>query len=615
MSAEPSGEHPGQASPWEWLRLFLLMATLGWTVACLGGYRPETLLVTGLGIIALVLVHCLAPSPRSRVDTVVLLALPFLGYAALNACFLSPVPWLGWQDWFNWALMAAVFWVAATGIVSDGPRRWGLAILGAITAASSLLGCYQHWVRPDWMMLHRVQSEQFIGRSSGSFGIPNSLAALCALVMPAIGWRMVRGEGGRLTRGLWAAAGLVVTLGFVLTVSRGAWLSLALALAAWPLLLKSGSLWRRLAWTGAVIASLALVVAILVAAMPLVRQRLLYLIRDAGELSRPILWRAALHISAEHPWVGGGAGAFNILFERWRPEGFNLEPRWAHNDYLNTLCDYGIIGVVLGMAPVVLLAMRLRRSRALEAALCVGLMAFALQLSVDFNLKLPGLAMSACLVAALALAPQPRKEAVARPGRVGFAGLLAIALGVGILGLGLWLPGQRAESIRFHTREEVDQWAVQGGEAAQRKEAIARWIMSLEKASALSPRNAKLWSDLAYVRSFEALVVPGRTGEIGKIAENDARKALKLSSIVPEFWDHLGTTLDMQQRWVEGGDAVVKALVLAPASVDCWYYYGYHLSLAPSSREEALAALDTCLRLDPGFGPAQTLRQRLAITR
>ena len=38
--------------------------------------------------------------------------------------------------------------------------------------------------------------------------------------------------------------------------------------------------------------------------------------------------------------TGGGAGSYNVLLERFRPENFPDDAQWAHNDYLNTLSDF-----------------------------------------------------------------------------------------------------------------------------------------------------------------------------------------------------------------------------------------------------------------------------------
>src|SRR5687768_11778939 len=96
----PAGAR-ARATSWEWAQLALLAVNFGWTTCCLGGYRPETLVVTSGLTGALLCVHFLARffSPSAAgIQPWSWLGLPFLGYAAVNVVTVSPVPWLGWLD-------------------------------------------------------------------------------------------------------------------------------------------------------------------------------------------------------------------------------------------------------------------------------------------------------------------------------------------------------------------------------------------------------------------------------------------------------------------------------------------------------------------------------------
>ena len=115
-----------RASVWEWGQTTLLAANLVWTTLCLGGYRPETKVVT-LALTALLLVvHFVGWAVEKRAlgatDRAGWCVLPFLVYSLINVVMITPVPWLGWMDWLGWANLAAVFWVTLNGIRSDAPR-------------------------------------------------------------------------------------------------------------------------------------------------------------------------------------------------------------------------------------------------------------------------------------------------------------------------------------------------------------------------------------------------------------------------------------------------------------------------------------------------------------
>ncbi len=302
---------------WEWIHALLLAASLAWTTLCLGGYRPETMTVTvwlnGLLLASVLLSVALQGGPA--IHPAGWLLLPFFAYAAANAAWLTPVGWLGWHDWLLWAQAGVVFWVVLNGVQLPGPRSFLLAVLAVLAVVAVTLAVYQRFLDPEWLMLGRRQVLQFLGRSSGPFGIPNSLAALLLLVFPAT---LAVGLGRGVSIGWRALAlGLTGTFGFglFLTISRGAWLGLALALIVWPLVSGWRSLARRLAVSTGILVAVVVTVATIYAVAPGPRLRLDQLVEFSGERTRPIMWRIGWSIFREHPITGGGAGSYNVLLE------------------------------------------------------------------------------------------------------------------------------------------------------------------------------------------------------------------------------------------------------------------------------------------------------------
>jgi len=404
------------------------------------------------------------------------------------------------------------------------------------------------------------------------------------------------------------------------------------------------------------------------------RARLDGLVRDAGERTRPILWRGALAIFREHPAWGGGAGSFNVLFESFRPERYQDEPQWAHSDYLNTLADYGAVGFVLFFGACGVVIWRCWRNRSpadsarganllrpppgegrsktaplqndlspadsaaiahpwVEQGLAVGLLAFALHLFVDFHFKLPALAMAFAVCAALLVSWRwPTARSVGpvpdaspsepdgppiegRPGGAG--GWVRLAHGVAALGVlaALWfwgLPHDRAEALRYNAREAIDRQARTEAPATVRSATRARGRDAFARAVALDPKNAQAWADLSYALSLWMHEEPARTKELGREAEIAARRALALTAVLPEAWVRLGVALDMQDRWVEAGQYFARAVELAPAAANFRYYFAYHLSLRPVTQALARSTGDACLLLDPYHRAAQALRHQLA---
>ncbi|MDR0902077.1 MAG: O-antigen ligase family protein, partial [Opitutaceae bacterium] len=418
----PSPAKTRVLSAGEWALAALLAGNLAWTSLNLGGVRAETMaagwLLTGAAL-ALHLLLLAFSGGRPRRGVVEILLAAFLVYAAANVRFVTPVRWLGARDWLAWAQMIAVFWVAWRGLRRAGPRGLLLGVAVMLGLAAAVLCAWQKFSQPGWLMMGRSQTAQYIGRASGFLGNPNSMAAFFALLIPpalALAWQRGAGAARRLVFGYAAAAML---LGWVLTLSRGGWLALAAAFAAWPLFVREWRRGGRLLRSGAVLLALALAGGGLYTASPAARARVDKFLTDHGERSRPILWRASLRLAAGAPVLGTGAGSFNTLFERERPEGFRDEPQWAHNDFLNTLGDYGAAGFLLFFGAAGAVTWRLLRAKKdgggaaypffgyadwrapeITRAIGMGLLALGFACMVDFHLKVPAVAMLAAILAA-----------------------------------------------------------------------------------------------------------------------------------------------------------------------------------------------------------------------
>jgi len=96
-----------------------------------------------------------------------------------------------------------------------------LVMLGLLGFVAVLLAAYQVFVQPDWLMLGRQQAEQFIGRASGPFGIPNSLAALLLLLLPPAVALTLRPGASAVQRVVSGYLAAVFLFGLVLTPAAG----------------------------------------------------------------------------------------------------------------------------------------------------------------------------------------------------------------------------------------------------------------------------------------------------------------------------------------------------------------------------------------------------------
>jgi len=602
-----------------------LGATLAWTTLCLGGYLAETLVVTSWMVFGLAALGAvLWAVDRRPLHLAFWLPVPFLLYVLASVVWLAPAKWLAWREWLLGFQAWLVFGLVLHFGRGRGHQRFLAGLLGLLGLAGVSMGAYQRFVDPTWMMLGRTQAEQFRARSAGMFGIPNSLAGLLELMIPLclvlLSGRSVR-PAVRIVSG-WFAVLFVVAL--VLTGSRGGWIGVAAALLLWPLLAGGG--WRRrlLGMTAVgVAATLALIA--LYRHSEAARERIDPMLEGRFEPTRPIMWKAAWQMWQEAPWTGRGAAAYNVLFDQYRPRGFLNEPDWTHNDYLNTLSDYGLIGLLLAVAAgstllivgwrAVVWARREDRWRGeifghwrWRFGLWLGLVAYAVHLGVDFHTKIPALAFLAAVAAAWLVREEQdwwrvptRWLAWSAAGALATAGLL--------IGWRVASPLYRAEALRYEARRSIDRYARTG--AGELHAIIPAARAAFIKATRLDPDNGQAWSDLAY--ATVQMLNAGGTDRVtlGRIAELAADEALQRSPVIAEFWVRKAVALDIQRGRPEAESCYRRALELAPHSAAWWFYYAHHLQAFPNRRSDALQAVETCLSLDRSFAGAEALRQQL----
>lgn len=613
----------------EWGLVIALLATFAWTTLCLGGFLAATMVVSGPLVLGLGawggLLWAFGPGDAPRVvNRAVFLPVPFLLYALVGVLGWAPARWLAWNEWLLWLQM----WVVFALMLHFGRSRahtWTIVGTFALLLFAGVgMAIYQRFSDPHWIMLGREQASQFWGRSSGMFGIPNSFAGLIELLVPVC---LTLLFSRAVTPGRKIVCGWLAGLGFLalaLTGSRGGWLSLALAMLLWPML--ATRRWKK-KLVGAMLVSVLVGGGLwmLYHGSDYARQRMDPFLDGRFELSRPKVWSTGVRIWMDHPWLGTGAGSFDVVFDQCRPPLYPDRPVWTHNDYLNTLCDYGLIGFLLwGGAGLGLMGLgwtSIRRSQRSGTAagnlfglakwrlgLWLGLLAFVLHLFVDFHTKIPALAYASAILMALVL----REEAtlgwtMPRPAAWATGGVLtAVALS---LTATIALPLYRAEALRFEARRSLDRAVARPEGDRGTVAGLAR--IQLAESVRIDLTNGQAWADLSYATLWHGAATARDRAWTGHAAELAADRAIELCPINAEFWLRKGAALSWQGGRSDAEDCFLQATRIAPKSAGGWYTYARYLKVLPGRKGDALAAVETCLGLDPYYDGAESLRQQL----
>jgi O-antigen ligase len=325
------------------------------------------------------------------------------------------------------------------------------------------------------------------------FGSPNLIATVLLLTGPlamAIIWTRHRRSA--------VALGVLIVVAIVLSGSRSALIGVALmaVVVAVVGVRRSGGLarFRDRRWAAALLAvgGVGLVIA------PVLAVRF----SQGGEGLRLDLWRSALAIFAQHPLFGGGPGTWVQLKLLNSPVGAtNLVLPHAHDLYVETLAEVGVVGSIALVVLVALICRRLlsgtrsidRGLAAESVAVLLGLVAVAGQSFTDDMVNLPAICLLLVLVVGwieggLVAAPSEREPVPTRAwplARIGGA-LALVAVIVSILPVAA-LDRAALVADRGNTAAGTGDWTAA---LAGYDEALAldpgMTLYSLERATALA---------------------------------------------------------------------------------------------------------------------------------
>ena len=181
---------------------------------------------------------------------------------------------------------------------------------------------------------------------------------------------------------------------FILTQSRGAWISIGLSflIATLCIARKGPKAPAKLLIAVMVLVSLA---SLAYFAKDIIFSRLSTVtdIRSGEDPSggRLKIWQGALGMVKDRPLTGVGIGDFDRGFYRYRPSGFNVRAVYAHNDYLQAAAEMGIFAPFI-MIWIFFLAVRagLENEADPYALGCaIGVLSLALHGVMDFNFHIP----------------------------------------------------------------------------------------------------------------------------------------------------------------------------------------------------------------------------------
>jgi len=355
-----------------------------------------------LAVTALIAVHLL-PLPAGWLHYVSAYPDEILrepGLSVLRQISPSPAVSLGY-----WA-MFTTYWITAY-LVAQLPRpqlRLVILALVGIVAFEAVYGLIAHLGRHE-TILGVLPARENHSLVLGTYYNRNHIAGLLALGWPVGMAFLLYGtnESSRLrvreVRYFWLVAfSAAVALALFNTQSRLGSFAGLLGVLIFYLLLRYDRQRERLSflqrfwlWTAG---GVALILAVWFGLGPLLgRYTTLLLEGDVGRLQA---WQTVFDLPAKSWLLGVGAGGFEEVFKLVQPGELRLTFVHLHNDWLQFVLEFGLIGSVLVLIALwyAWQAAKPTRFGGLRAGVLGGIAAIAFHSLGDFNLQIPGTAFA-----------------------------------------------------------------------------------------------------------------------------------------------------------------------------------------------------------------------------
>jgi O-antigen ligase len=436
----------------------------------------------------------------------------------------------------------------------------------------------------------------YVGRGSGTFIYPNHLAGFLEMLLPVALCYVLIGRLGQVAKIFIGYAALIILAGIGATLSRGGWV-----VTMFELVLLCGLLaaQRDYRIQGLVLLGVLLLCAAI--ALPRV-QGMRLRVQQTTQSGKPddvrlALWQSAISIWRENILWGSGPAHFNYRFPQYRPTQVQLTPDRVHNDYLNTLADWGLVGAGLVAAAWVLLYCgvlktwrdvrggrddfsRKKSSKfALLIGASVGLLACLAHCLVDFNLQIPANAILAITLMAM-LSSQWRHATERFWFRAGITlrCVATILLLAGIAYLGR--EGLRSEHEHYWLKR-ANSLVQPAGYMQESSSSFSRArIAALEQAFAADPENFHTSYALAECYRFRSWNGGDDYVALARQAIEWYRRGMKLNPYDGYNWLGCGMCLD----WIASSEAMPedstpyysRAEALDPNDYSVIAYTGWH---------------------------------------
>ena len=626
----------------DWLITLCLGGIIATTTVHLGGVRPDTLVALLPLYILLLSLHGLwlliESGSQRRLIYAPLWFVPALLWMLINVLFVTPAPWLGWYE-LIYALQAfIVLWVLCNNVGTKA-HLWVLLVICVSPVLPAVFnGFYQFFQNPDTMVealtdFSLVLPEQYLGRSTGIFADPFTLAAFLLVLLPPL---LVAAAARRLPKILrvlcfYIALMVMAVIAFTQVYWAGIVMVLLVGVVPWFCYRK---LKQRVLLSVLGAAVTASVLTLAVSFHPLFERGLERALAKDGEGVRIVLWEEALAMAAEHPIHGVGAGAYRLAFEQSPRVSLAKSPVGPHNDYLLVLSQYGVVGGLLLGLPALLIFLRalsawrkelfgiklegkdgviMPPKRFFLSLGLTGFLGFVLCMGTTFVFYVPAMLLYGVVLLSILVKTSFSKKPTpgwSLPIRLAF---FALAVCGGFSFHVFAYYKLQSQSLELRATQQLDHLVERRAHLSGSSDLLQEVIFRYEDALIADPNNVDALLGLSSALCQRYFRSPADFAQHGSRAVARARRATELSPNYWRGWAQKGVAHAYNAQLEEAEHALLKALDLAPNNSQAHYYYAAFIGADGSRREEALSYVERALKINPENRKARQLEQKLRI--
>ena len=520
---------------------------------------------------------------RMRIDVIDLAAVIFTLYAVAR-WLTSTTEYFSRLEILNVIACATIFFTCRYGLAR---RSHGLVLLGGLIVLGIFETGFGYYLSNhlDWVPYgpNETLQQYYAPRWVGTYASPNHYGAI--LVM-AMGAALAFASFSKLSwpvRIVFFYLAAVMLIGVVCSASRGSMIGAGTAIVALSIF---GVRYGMVRWWLPVMGGAVLITGFgfVLSSSALVQSRLDEM-RQAvsqGTLDNYVrikLDRDALRIAADHPVFGTGPATFVFIHPRYQDSTFSRLAVLAHNDYLNTLDDYGAVGLALALIFVVAVTVKFFRrprgasrwqDRVLLTAGFTGWSALLVHSFLDYNMHIPANAFMLLALTGMALRRFSSESTESRVGLTLPAVPLAVVLAVVALAYG-FIVGRTAIS------DIIYEHAIARELDATPDESVA----AAHEALRYDPGNVPALVFLGNILRVEAAHydkpedIATRMGLAEKAAQA-YQKAMRKNPLDDTIEASLGLTYDLMYRYPEAYFCYADALRHQPYDGQFWFRLGNH---------------------------------------